>query len=86
MVPLQHDGVRPRHSGAEAERRGAPALYFFFFLRSLWRIGNEGSIVYGAQRIAEGGLPCRDFFEVMGRTRVRLVRSRCAGKFYKSPD
>lgn len=45
---------------------GLPAAYLWFFLRSLWRIGDEGSIVYGAQRVAEGELPYRDFFEVMG--------------------
>jgi hypothetical protein len=32
----------------------------------LWRIGDEGTLVYGAQLVAQGALPYRDFFEVMG--------------------
>jgi hypothetical protein len=44
----------------------AGALYLWLFLRIQWRIGDEGSIVYGAVRVAEGALPSRDFFEVMG--------------------
>jgi hypothetical protein len=31
-----------------------------------WRVGDEGSIVYGAIRLLGGELPYRDFFEVMG--------------------
>jgi hypothetical protein len=53
---------------------GAPAilavvvggLYLWLFLRVQWRIGDEGSIVYGAVRVTEGAVPYRDFFEVMG--------------------
>ncbi len=30
------------------------------------RVGDEGTIVYGAQRVAEGAVPFRDFLEVMG--------------------
>jgi hypothetical protein len=41
-------------------------LYLGLFLRVCWRIGDEGSIVYGAQRVLEGAIPSRDFFEVMG--------------------
>ncbi|MCA1560457.1 MAG: hypothetical protein LC753_04240 [Acidobacteria bacterium] len=41
-------------------------LYLGLFLRASWRIGDEGSIVYGAQRVTEGALPYRDFFEVIG--------------------
>lgn len=41
-------------------------FYLYFFVRVLWRIGDEGTIVYGAQRVAEGSIPYRDFFEVMG--------------------
>jgi len=41
-------------------------IYLFFFLRVLWRIGDEGTLVYGAQLVAQGSLPYRDFFEVMG--------------------
>lgn len=40
--------------------------YFFFFVEVLWRIGDEGTLVYGAQLVAQGALPYRDFFEVMG--------------------
>lgn len=42
------------------------ALYLYPFLRVLWRVGDEGTLVYGAQRVAEGAVPYRDFFEVMG--------------------
>ena len=42
------------------------ALYLYPFVRVLWRIGDEGTLVYGAQRVAEGAVPYRDFFEVMG--------------------
>lgn len=41
-------------------------VYLALFLRVCWRIGDEGSIVYGAQRVVEGAIPSRDFFEVMG--------------------
>ena len=44
----------------------ATGLYLWLFLRVQWRIGDEGSIVYGAARVTEGALPYRDFFEVMG--------------------
>ena len=40
--------------------------YLFLFMRILWRIGDEGTLVYGAQLVAQGALPYRDFFEVMG--------------------
>jgi len=42
------------------------AAYLFFFARALWRVGDEGTIVYGAIRVARGEVPYRDFFEVMG--------------------
>jgi hypothetical protein len=42
------------------------SAYLYPFLRVLWRIGDEGSIVYGAQLVSEGAIPYRDFFEVMG--------------------
>lgn len=42
------------------------AIYLYPFLRVLWRVGDEGTLVYGAQRVAEGAVPYRDFFEVMG--------------------
>jgi 4-amino-4-deoxy-L-arabinose transferase-like glycosyltransferase len=42
------------------------SAYLYPFVRVLWRIGDEGSIVYGAQLVSEGAIPYRDFFEVMG--------------------
>jgi len=42
------------------------AAYLYPFLRVLWRVGDEGTLVYGALRVAEGAVPYRDFFEVMG--------------------
>ena len=42
------------------------ALYLSLFLRSVWRIGDEGALVHGAQRVASGQIPFKDFFEVMG--------------------
>jgi 4-amino-4-deoxy-L-arabinose transferase-like glycosyltransferase len=41
-------------------------VYLFIFVRVLWRVGDEGLVVYGAQLVAEGNLPYRDFFEVFG--------------------
>jgi hypothetical protein len=35
-------------------------------VRVLWRIGDEGGLVYNAQRVIEGALPSRDFVEIMG--------------------
>lgn len=40
--------------------------YLFLFIRILWRIGDEGILVNGAQLVAQGALPYRDFIEVMG--------------------
>jgi hypothetical protein len=42
------------------------SAYFFLFVRILWRIGDEGILVYGAQLVTQGALPSRDFFEGMG--------------------
>jgi len=42
------------------------AAYLYPFLRVLWRVGDEGTLVYGAQRVAEGAVPYRDFMEEMG--------------------
>lgn len=42
------------------------SIFLYLFVRVLWRIGDEGTLVYGAQRVAAGALPYRDFFEVMG--------------------
>lgn len=41
-------------------------LYLLPFVRVLSRIGDEGTLTYGAQRVAEGALPYRDFVEPMG--------------------
>jgi hypothetical protein len=41
-------------------------VYFFPFLKVSWRVLDEGTLVYGAQLVAQGALPYRDFFEVMG--------------------
>jgi len=40
--------------------------YLYLFVRVLGKIGDEGTLVYGAQLVAQGALPYRDFFEVMG--------------------
>ena len=40
--------------------------YLYLFVRVLWRIGDEGTLVYGAQLVAQGALPYREFCEVMG--------------------
>lgn len=41
-------------------------LYFLPFLRVLSHVGDEGTLITGAARVAEGQVPFRDFFEVMG--------------------
>ena len=41
-------------------------LYFWPFLRVLSHSGDEGTLIMGAVRVAQGQLPFRDFFEVMG--------------------
>ena len=38
------------------------AAYLFPFVRVLFRLGDEGSTVYGAQLVAQGAVPYRDFF------------------------
>jgi 4-amino-4-deoxy-L-arabinose transferase-like glycosyltransferase len=40
--------------------------YLYLFVRVLWRIGDEGTLVYGAQLVTQGAVPYRDFCEVMG--------------------
>jgi hypothetical protein len=42
------------------------ALYFAPFLRVLSQNGDEGTLITGALRAAEGQVPFRDFFEAMG--------------------
>lgn len=41
-------------------------LYFLPFLGLLSHQGDEGTLITGAARVAEGQLPFRDFFEAMG--------------------
>jgi len=41
-------------------------LYFLPFLRVLSQQGDEGTLIDGAVRVAEGQLPFRDFLEVSG--------------------
>jgi 4-amino-4-deoxy-L-arabinose transferase-like glycosyltransferase len=41
-------------------------IYFYLFTRVLWRVGDEGSIVYGAALVSKGAIPYKEFFEVMG--------------------
>ncbi len=40
----------------------AASTYLFPFVRVLFRVGDEGSIVYPAQLVAQGAVPYRDFF------------------------
>jgi hypothetical protein len=42
------------------------AAFFYLFLRVLWRVGDEGTIVYGAERALHGQIPGRDFIDVIG--------------------
>jgi hypothetical protein len=38
------------------------AVYLFPFVRAIWHQGDEGQIVFGAQLVAQGAVPYRDFF------------------------
>jgi hypothetical protein len=38
-------------------------IYLLLFVRVLRRVGDEGLIIYGAQLVAEGALPFRDFMD-----------------------
>lgn len=40
--------------------------YLFPIVWILYRIGDDGTLIYDAQRVSEGALPGRDFLEVMG--------------------
>jgi len=42
------------------------ALYLLPFMRIMLPHSNEGTLIYGAERIAQGDVFARDFFEVMG--------------------
>jgi hypothetical protein len=41
-------------------------LYLYPFMRLLMHGTDEGTLIYAAERVAEGQVPFRDFFEVMG--------------------
>jgi hypothetical protein len=41
-------------------------LYLYPFMRVILPPGDEGTLIYGAVRVAQGQIPYRDFFEVMG--------------------
>ena len=40
--------------------------YLLPLTRLLYFIGDDGTLIYGAQRVSEGAIPGRDFLEVMG--------------------
>jgi hypothetical protein len=40
--------------------------YLLPLTQVLYRVGDDGTLVYGAQRVSEGAIPGRDFLEVMG--------------------
>lgn len=75
---MEYGNLGPKMSKAGFMTRPHPSMtkgvllcffaiaYFFLYARVLWRIGDEGTLVYGAQLVAQGALPYRDFFEVMG--------------------
>jgi len=42
------------------------ALYLFPITQLLHRVGDEGTMIYGAERVLEGQVPYRDFVEIMG--------------------
>lgn len=42
------------------------AAYLFPVIQLLHRVGDEGTVVYGAQRVLEGQVPYRNFLELMG--------------------
>ncbi len=44
----------------------ASAAYLYPFMRVAAIFGDEGTLLCGAQRVAEGAVPGRDFFEAMG--------------------
>ncbi len=41
-------------------------VYLFPVIRLLHRVGDEGTVVYGAQRVLESQVPSRDFLELIG--------------------
>jgi hypothetical protein len=44
----------------------AAGLYFYPFMRTLPLLSDEGTLISGAERVMQGLIPGRDFFDVMG--------------------
>ena len=58
--------IRPRFRPITSLLLLTSACYLLPFVRILHRVGDEGTIVYNAQRVIDGAIPYRDFVEVMG--------------------